>query len=224
MTEKHNYAVDRYHSGIRIAVLVALIAGTVVGAFTIMPFFVSLLGLISIPPLCINGFGGLLIGAGAGWLAEQGLFRIWPSGRKVQIDDSSLALSSGSDEPTSIDWSHPVNVLSWHFVVPRTRTFVPKGWYCLACRLSQNERVITLYTFASPDEAKKIRQWQAFQYLISQKDTTGPGSEHLSAIVAEQGHLRSAERDRWESGAEMSRADFSEVISVIDAHVENWPD
>jgi hypothetical protein len=224
MIQKTIYPVDRYHTGIRLAVLIALFLGIAVGAFQIMPVMVTALGLTQIPPLCINGFGGLLIGTGSGWLAEKVLLSLWPSGRKIMVDDAQIELNSSNGEPVRIDWARRINVLSWRFVVPRARTLVPKGWYCLACRLTQDDKVITFYTFASPDESKTIKQWDAFEHLISQKDATGPGSEHLSAIVAEQGQLRSAERDRWQWGAEMSRAHFFELAATVDSHVENWPD
>jgi hypothetical protein len=222
MTETRLYAVDRYHAGIRLAVLVALFSGLGVGGFVIMPVVTAGIGLTQIPPLCLNLLGGVLIGAGLAWLTEKLLFKIWPSGRNLIVNSDHVELKSTSANPVRIGWTRPISALSWRFVVPKTRTFVPKGWLCLSCRLSQDDQTITLYTFSSPPEAEKLPQWSAFEHLISQKDATGPGSEHLSAIVAEQGQLRAAERDRWEFGAEMSRADFFEFISTVDARVENW--
>jgi hypothetical protein len=222
MTEARIYAVDRYHAGIRLAVLAALFAGLSFGGFAIMPVLTAATGWTQIPPLCINVLGGVLIGAGLSWLTEKVLLRLWPSGRSLTVEASHIELKS-SGNLVRIDWTRPINVQSWRFVVPRTRTFVPKGWFCLSCRLAQDDRIVTVYTFANPDEAQKLPQWSAFEHLISQKDATGPGSEHLSAIVSEQGNLRAAERDRWEFGAEMTRADFVDFIATVDARIANWP-
>jgi hypothetical protein len=224
MTETRIYAVDRYHAGIRLAVLVALFAGLGFGSFAIVPIVTTAIGLTQIPPLCLNLLGGVLIGAGIAWLTEQVLLKAWPSGRKLIVNSDYVEIGSNSANPVRIAWNLPVSAIAWRFVVPKSRTFVPKGWLCLSCRLSQNDQTITLYTFSNPSEAQKLPQWTAFEHLISQKDGAGPGSEHLSAIIAEQGQLRAAERDRWEFGAELSRADFFEFISTVDSRVENWPE
>jgi len=224
MTEKLIFPLDRYHLGIRMAVLLTMFIGAFLGLFLIMPFVTDALGLTQVPDICVSLIGAIVIGVGGSWLVEQGLLNIWRSGKWLVLDDNHVEIRTRRSQPISINWAGHINVQTWYFVVTRGRALVPRGWYCLACRLAQDEQIVLLYTFTKPDEAQKLSQWPAFEQLISSKRAPKLGEEQLLTKVAEQSQLRIAEKERWENGVEMASKDFFELVKEMDAHLPNWPE
>lgn len=222
-TGKVVYLLDRNHVGIRIAVLLVMIVTGVLGLFVVMPALLGLIGTTGLPDLCLSLAGAMMLGVGAAWAVERGLRAVWPSGRVLVRDGNGLQLRNSSGSERTIVWDERINILSWHFVIQRGRTWVPKGWYCLAFRLTQDDDVISVYTFMKPDAAKELPQWSAFEQLISRKAAPKRGEEHLLKLVAEQGQLRGAEHDRWQDGAEMQAQDFVELIAELDSRCADWP-
>lgn len=224
MTEETVFSLDRNHGGIRLVVLLAMFASGVLGLFVLMPAIVSVLRLGGLADVCTTVVGALLLGVGASWLVERLLLRVWPSGRWLTVNDHHLELRRRSDEPVAIAWDDRINVMAWYFVVSRGRTWVPKGWFCLACRLHQDDLIITPYTFMKPEDAQGLPQWRAFEQLVSRKQAPKRGEEHLLKKVTEQGQLRAAEKDRWEDGVEMTPEDFIRFVALVDARVPDWPE
>jgi hypothetical protein len=114
-------------------------------------------------------------------------------------------------------WDRRINITCWCFVIPRGRSSIPKGWYCTACRLVQDDNAIIAYTFVEPKQAQAFLRWQQFEQMHSQRSVHSPKA---SALIQPQDKvmLRAAERERWESGVEMAPADFAMLLNALDQH------
>ncbi len=221
-TGKIMYRVDRNHLGVRLVVMVAMLSSIVIGLFVVMPLITDIMQLTGLLELCVTVIGVLLIGVGLSWGVEAGLREIWPSGRYLVADNSHIELRSRRVDPSVLNWNERINVQAWHFAIQRGRSWVPKGWYCVACRLNQDEIVITPYAFFKPEAARQLPSWDSFELLVSKKSAPKRGDEHLLKKFAEQSQLRSAEKDRWDSGVEMSARDFMSLMQQVVQHVPDW--
>lgn len=157
-----------------------------------------------------------------GSLALDRLFkRRLPSRRSATLTERALVVTDRRRSPartTRIDWERTVNVKSWRFVV-RRRTRIPKGWYCMALQLLQDDDEVILYTFMSPQEAEQVPGYASFTRLRPRKETLS--STELSA-AAEQRRLLRLEDQRWQDGAEISADDFRAVLALVRRFVPGW--
>lgn len=217
------YKVDTIHSGLRLVSAIAILIGAFLGSFVIVPALARMLGFGEALPFVVPCLGGAAIGMGAGWAVERYLHVIWPSGRWLKVDDEGVSLHERSGKTIQIKWADPVDVLSWHFVVRRARVSTPKGWYCVACRLAQEDRVITPYSFLSPTNAQAVAQWKAFPELISRKHSGRQEVERSPQRADGQEPLWAAEKDRWEDGAEMIPVDFAALLAALEQRLTGWP-
>jgi hypothetical protein len=213
------YRLDRNHLGVRLIVMFAMLGSGVVGLFVVMPLITNVLDLTGLPELCVTVIGVLVIGVGLSWGIEAALRELWPSGSYLVADDSRIELRARRAEPSILNWDERINLSTWYFPISRGRSWVPKGWYCVACRLHQDEKIITPYAFFKPEEARKLPEWDTFELLVSQKSAPKRGDEHLLKKFGEQSQLRSAEKERWDSGVEMSARDFVSLMQRIDKNL-----
>lgn len=156
-----------------------------------------------------------------GQLIERLLKRVLPSRRSAQLDDKALVIMDGRTRPPltiTFDWLQTVNVSAWRFDIPR-RARVPKGWYCMAVHLLQDETEAVLYTFMPPEEAELVIGYNRFVRLRSRKETEA--NSDLSA-VAEQRRLLKLEDKRWNDGAEITKDDFRALLTVMQRRVAGW--
>ncbi len=197
-------AVDAEHLGIRVVVpllaFVVLLVVVFVGPSLLdsLGLYSSVVGLLLIP-------GAIGAAIGAAYVGDRLLKRYWPSGRELLFDERNLVLKNKRQPARVIRLDVRVNLLTWRFVVAR-RGRVPKGFLCLSIQVLQDEQEITLYTFYDPKKTDAIKDLDSFTLLASRKMMN---DERLSLRVAgEQRRLLQAEDTRWESGAELSPADF----------------
>jgi hypothetical protein len=188
-----------------------------------MPAVARLLGISEGLICALSIVGGIAIGLGVNWIVERALIAVWPSGRQLTVSEEGITLQERSGKTIEFGWSEPVDVRSWHFVVPRDRGWVRKGSYCMACRLTQEDRIFVPYTFMASGEAEALAQWVAFPELISGRQNARLSSNQQLEKIQKQEPLREAEKDRWEKGAEMSPTDFTALLSEIDKRVSDWP-
>ena len=220
--QTERYHVDSNHLGVRIAVLIAMIGGFLAGLFSVPPLL-RLLGLSSALNILIVIGGALGLAFGLSWLAETVLRQVWPSGRSLEVSDKKIVLHEANSEETVIRWQDGVDVWSWCFTIEDRRQWVPRGWYCCALRLAQDRSTIMPYSFFKPSDAQELIGWNAFQELISEKYANRPGNEHLASLMTDQIHLRAAEDERWQQGAEMKPDEFVALLEKVQQHT-NWPD
>jgi hypothetical protein len=217
------YQVDSNHMGVRLAVLGIFALVGLVGAFVVVPGLIGVLGLTNVPLVCLAGVGGIVLGAGAAWGAERLLIKVWPSGDTLRADGDGLVLKRRRADPVTIHWADRINVLSWYFVVRRGRSWVPRGWLCLACHLRQDESTITPYTFIASSAARDFSQWAAFEELISQKESPSFVDAQQVKQSPQQMQLRNVEIERWMDGCELAADDFADLIARLDERLAHWP-
>ncbi len=210
-----SFPVDVEHGGMRLMVSIVFIAG--------VPISYILINLL-IPGQGINLIA--LIGAlGLAYVyaqfTENYLKKNWSSGRLVRVDaDSAQIIKKGKVEST-IDVQQQVNVLMWHFKVPR-RARVPKGWYMIACMLEQEDESLPVYTFVSPTDFESMEAGNHFKKLVRKKELKSQDMERNLRMAGEQRRLHNAETRRWMEGAEMSKEDFESYVAHLQAQFPTW--
>lgn len=213
--------VDQEHLSIRFLVPILTIGFTVFVHVVGITVLDALLASEGASALCIMlplDVLALLVG---GYLIERLLKRVMPSRRFLEVSHETIILTDGRKTPPRIQrlsWDGTINVAAWRFPV-RRRTRIPKGWYCMAIRLLQDEEEIIFYTFMPPDEAEAVPSYDAFVRLRPRKETTS--NTDLSG-VAQQRRLLKLEDARWEGGAELERDDFNKVLRRMEQHISGW--
>jgi hypothetical protein len=206
--------VDAEHMTIRLMVPVLMIVAAVMAHLLGLLLFDDLLSEAGINPLCALLPVDFLALLGAGYGVETMLKRYMPSRRFASLSADELVLTDGRRHPpqvTRIDWHKTVNVQAWRFRIWQ-RTHVPKGWYCLAAQLLQDESEIIIYTFMAPEEAELLPGIRHFVRLLRRKEI---GTLSDLRIAAEQRRLLKLEDARWEDGAEVNKEDFKAVLACV---------
>jgi hypothetical protein len=207
--------VDAEHIGIRTLMPLLAIGGFIGG--------IILGGLLA--PL-IDESGSLCFGIGLGLVAAVLLLQFgervikprWGSGRKLHVDRSQLVLHDTRAKPpteTVIKWQAGVNVLAWYFIVPTGRSRVPKGWYCTAVRLTQDEQTIILYSFIKPEIAEQLPHFNDWFFHLRDKKEREAIAERDPQQGAKQERYRRLENERWNNGAELTDIDFRSIMELV---------
>jgi len=224
---------DREHSGIRAVILLALIV------FLWISFIAARLALAALFPQsdylgllsCLSAFPLALLLV---WVLEQGLKRVWPSGRKLMLDESGIRVQAPGHGERVFVWSGNLTNLNWFF---RLSGFarggherrVPKQWLCLACQIQQDENRVIAYTFMPMKRAAAIIQaehpaarfnqiFPAEVYDTSFRSRIGPPTRPeipTSVLASHDGRYWLAERRRWNEGFELAPADFETLLGHL---------
>jgi hypothetical protein len=216
------YIVDRGHGGVRLIVLLVLIATFAAVALILNPLL-KLLEMDDLLRLVIIVAAGFTLSYVVTTTIEKWLRRVWPSGRTLAVSERALTLRERNGASSTLAWNEPVSVTSWSFVITTRRTAIPRGWYCVALRLVQGDKSIKPYTFLKPKDAEDMPAWHAFEQLVPRKKGFRQDSDHMERLIESQLNLRLAERERWEDGAEMDSADFIELVKAVAGNVSSWP-
>lgn len=216
------YRLDPTHMGLRIALLGVFFISLVIGVFLAVILVVNVahmpnpLNVVAIPVVAA------CVALGSGWGAEKILTRTWPSGKTLHVSGQGVTLNKREGRPTTIAWDQRVNVMTWHFRIRKGRPWVPKGWYCVACQLKQDDVTVVPYTFVRPGVAEAWPEWIAFPELLPRKAEGKSKKEHPLSDIGAQAPLRYAEQDRWHFGVEMTPADFVQLLADVKQHVPDW--
>lgn len=206
--------VDVEHTGIRLAVP-ALAFGSLVLVLWGGPILLHLLNLGDsllrslLLPLAIAA------AVGVAFLSDRLLKENWSSGRELLFDDRLVVFRQRGQADMAILWTERINLLAWRFTVSR-RGRVPKGHYCVAVQLLQDDRQITVYTFYAPKDFEHIPAGDRFTPLAPRSSLD---DERLNLRVAgQQRRLFQAENDRWRDGAELESGNFAEFWQAVQQH------
>lgn len=219
-TSERRIVIDAEHFSVRFWGPVLALALVVLAHIVGMALAKRALG-SSVSPLCVVLPTDLAVFVGGGMVIERLLRRLLPSRRSATLSESALVITDARRSPariTRIEWDRTVNIKAWRFPVQR-RTRIPKGWYCMALHLLQDEEEAILYTFMPPQEAEKTIGYKYFVRLRPRRETQS--NTDLSA-VAEQRRLLKLEDQRWRDGAEIAREDFHAMLRVLQQRVPDW--
>jgi hypothetical protein len=218
-TDDRLIPIDTEHSSQLLVPVLALVIAAVVHVIGLMLFRNVLKEIAS--PICAM----LLIDAAvfiAAWsVIDRFLRRIRPSPRYATLNSEALVITDGRQHPaqvTRIAWDKAVNIKAWKFTINR-RTRVPKGWYCLALYLLQDETDAILYTFMNPQLAEVAIGYGHFVRLQPRQNSA---SDADLDMLTEQRRLLKLENLRWQDGAEISPEDFNALLAVLQQRVPTW--
>jgi hypothetical protein len=221
-TSARNLPVDRFHIGVRLASLLWWVVATALIYLTGVLLFSAVLGdaasWVWLPWL----IAALLLSQLWGKWGEQQLMRLWPSGRAVQLQPVRLILNEKTGSQT-FELAHKVNFWRWRFQIKDRRGGrVPGGHFCCALRLAQDDGGATanasLYAFLPPQRAEALKARFPFHELRPSKETNLQ-TPHFSG---KETTFLSAEKARWENGAELEPDDFEAVLEHLNAHVPEF--
>lgn len=207
---------DRFHAGVRMAVLGAWLASVVVVFLLLRAIVSALLGPVAGVGLLLVVVVAVAAAQPLAMLAEKALMRRWPSGRAARLVPGRLSWQDKA-KTVDLDLSQKVNYWRWQFEVRQRRSGrVPTGHHCLAIRLVQGEDEISLYSFVPPAKAEALIKDYPFYELRRSSDK---GKQTLGGRDA---MFLAAEHTRWESGAELDPDDFQKLLAHLDAHLEGF--
>jgi len=212
--------VDSEHFAIRLLVPVLVVVATVLthlaGTWALDTFAGD-----NTSALCVMLPLDLLVLLTSGILMERVLKRLLPSKRSARLSSEAVTLTDARGNPPAVEtvhWDRLLNVNSWYFVV-RRRTRVPKGWYCMALHLLQDETALIFYTFMAPKDAEALAAFPSFVRLRPRHEAeTGADPRQ----IATQRRLLKLEDDRWKGGAEIAPADFAALVARLQTVVPGW--
>jgi hypothetical protein len=212
--------IDTEHSNQLIVPALALVTALVAHVVG-LALFTSLLRKIA-SPVCAMLLIDAVVFVAAWSVIERIVRRVRPIRRYAVLSAEALVITDARRnlvQVTRIAWDKTVNINAWKFAISR-RTRVPKGWYCLAVYLLQDETDAILYTFMNPQVAEAVIGYGHFVQL--QKPTQSSGSDATLETLAEQRRLLKLENLRWQDGAEISPDDFNALLAVLQRHVPAW--
>lgn len=224
---------DQEHDRLRTVVVFIIVLGVYIG-YQIMRGIFGLVGNTADYIYVLSCAGGLPIGLGLSWVAEQGLKRIWPSGNSIKLDEIGLELQTRDGQSQTIEWHHHIVVTNWYFQLAgylrggRERR-VPNKWLCLASQLRQEEERVIIYTYLSP---KKAAAWLtedksdiAFHEIKANDIYSNTLRDRFLAparptipkqvLAGKDGSYWLAERRRWQEGMELTPQDFATFMSYL---------
>lgn len=211
--------IDTEHFSVRFLVPIIMLGSAIIFHFVALR---ALEGAVDgVSPFCIVLPLDALVLFGAGYGAERVLKRLLPSQRGAKLTDQALVVTDARKSPPSVtafEWDQTVNAAAWRFPI-RQRTRVPKGWFCMAVQLVQDEKEFIFYTFKSPKAAEETDHYDRFVRLRPRKETES--STDLRA-AAEQRRLLKLEDARWADGAEVSPEDFDAILGAVARHASGW--
>jgi hypothetical protein len=210
--------LDVEHGGIRLALPVLTLAGFILG-YVLLSSVAAAAGMTETAG-CISFIGGIVIALLIAVAGDRLLKRFWPSGKSLTLNNSGLELRDRK-KAVSIDMQldQRINITAWRFNIQRGSARVPKGWIMMGLQLAQDEAQITIYTFMPPKDAPTVPGYNKFTPLLSR---TAIEKGDLSIREgAEQRRLLRAEDERWQSGFEVRREDFTTLMDAVIRHVQS---
>ncbi|MCS6909182.1 MAG: hypothetical protein NZM11_01225 [Anaerolineales bacterium] len=226
--------LDRFHTGVRLASLLWWVLATgaiyLAGITVWQALFGTEQGWFWMPWIIIT----LLLSQPVGHWGEQQLMRLWPSGRTLSLAGARLTLTEKSGGQT-FNLDRKLNYWRWYFIIRERRAGrVPNGHYCCALRLMQDDGVaasanVSLYAFFPPERARALLERFPGYELRPVTPARLPTSPQAAPVPIAGGHLAgrdpaflTAERMRWESGAELEPDDFEFLLQHLQQHLPEF--
>ena len=228
---------DQEHTGIRVAVVLVLVA-----AFA-LTFILASSALNALPEGGVGGFAlpiscviGLLVALGIAAVAEHLLKQRWHSGRGLVMDEHGIEAQLADDSSISLGWDKRMAATKWYFSLkgyPRggRERRVPASWLCLGCQLQQDEHRLVVFGFLPRTKAESLLEDGDFHEIRpAELYDLGPFRRRLastdrpklpaSLLTGKGGPYWLAEKRRWASGLELTAEDLAIFIEIVDSHVK----
>lgn len=231
---------DPEHGGLRAAVIFLLVGSIPLLYFLLRGLWLWLsdgnaptyMGLIVCP-------GAVILGMAAVWGMEQGLKKVWHSGRAVVLTDDGIVTQEQETAVSRLDWDGHVNTLLWRFVLKdykrggRERR-VPEKWVCLAAQVQEGEGRVIVYTYVSPKKVKpllvrdgrdlfhEIFPGEVYAATVESGYFSMPGRPDkipAEVLAGKEGKYWLAEQRRWKEGFELMAQDFETFIDTVHSHL-----
>jgi hypothetical protein len=206
--------VDAEHAGIRTAGCATFFVGSAV-IFVFVSFLMP-------QAVGIAALAGLLGGAFCAYGLDRQLRGRWTSGRALAADPAQIAVIRKNEPEFSIDPRKQVNVIAYRFEVPRNGR-VKKGWFVLALVLEQDEALVPVYTFASPDQFEKLKLAKQFDVLQRpDRLKSNANSAQEMKLAGKMRRMHDAEKVRGLEGAEVTFEQFEQYIQFLQDSYPAW--
>jgi hypothetical protein len=224
---------DQEHSGIRGVVLLGMVVAVWL-SFVLLRALLSMLVPSSDYVGLFSCLASLPVALAAVWAGEQGLKRVWPSGRSITFSQDGVTAVAKGEEEVSIGWSEETRLTRWYFQLSGYQRGgherrVPKGWLCLACQIQLDEKRIIAYSYLPKKKASMLlsggsdshdfrRLNPSDVYESSVRSRLGPPSRPTiptSVLAGKDGRFWLAERRRWIEGFELTSADFGQLMKIV---------
>jgi hypothetical protein len=228
---------DQEHSGLRTAVILLL--------FVCIALFFTLLNTLwpEIAPRRLVDFtfviacaGSLVLALAAVWGIEQGLKRVWHSGRVLTLDENGIQVQDMDLPPYALSWNGNMNQLYWRFVLKgykrggRERR-VPEKWVCLAMQVQEGENRVIAYTYIAPKKAEEVMTqygrvhfheiYPADVYATDARSRfsipSRPEKIPADVLAGKDGKQWLAEQRRWLEGFELTNKDFERFMMTVNS-------
>lgn len=230
---------DKEHAGLRVVVMLIVVASFVIGFFVLNGFLSgsladdSLVAAYSLPLSCILALVFAMAAAGA---SEALMKRYWPSGRRVVIDGQGLRASLPEGKEASLDWSGRVWAVRWYFSLEgyprggRERRLTAKH-FCLACQLQQDDVRIIVYGYLKGNEVESLLAGGDFNKIEPDeyyergrlrrlRGATDRPQLPTKVLTGKDGPYWLAEQRRWTAGLELTTGDFAIFYETIRERLE----
>ncbi|NDJ84734.1 MAG: hypothetical protein GYB66_02505 [Chloroflexi bacterium] len=210
--------VDPEHIGIRtmmpILAAIGLIGGYVLGDVVT--------GLIdeTVGSLCTSIALALIGLVALTQFGERVIKPRWSSGRRLFVDRAYLTMRDKRRKPateTTMPWQ-AIKAQAWYFTVPTRKSRVPKGWFCTAVRLVQDDDELILYAFLKPEIAQEMPGFERWFTRLRDKKERETLANTDTRAASQQERYRRLEGKRWNDGAELTGEDFVAVMELVDQH------
>lgn len=225
---------DPEHSGVRFAVITALFVALVGGYIFIRFLLQQITGDTPDYAFVVSCLGSLLFASLSVWFLEKFLKQNWHSGRSLTLNQEGIQVNNQVQNDMRLRWGNSMVDQHWWFKLSgyqrggRERR-LPANWVCLASQLQQADKRLIVYTYMAADKADAF--WHTLLHFeqIDPKDVyetslrsrfAPPQRPDISSKVLSgaNGRYWLAEKNRWESGYELSPEDYATFLTFLQQH------
>jgi hypothetical protein len=227
---------DPEHSGVRIAVMAALVV-TFIASFAILAMIIRSFeeSLVSDFYFILSCAGAMALSIGAAGLSEYYTKSRWLSGRSLLINKQGMITTEKDGEKAYFTWDGHMSLVKWYIHLSGYRKGgrerrVQSDWYCVSCQVQQDEDRFVAYTYMPEEKAGQffddkrflqLRPGEFEQNSMLRRWLTPPKRPNIptKVLAGKQGHFWLAERRRWSDGMEFEIDDFFVILNELDRRV-----
>lgn len=227
---------DPEHSGVRFAVMAALVV-TFIVSFAILAMVIRSIedSLASDFYFALSCAGAMALSIGAAGASEYYTKRRWLSGRSVTLNNEGMIAKEKNGEQAYFAWDGHMSLVKWYIRLSGYRKGgrerrVQSDWYCICCQVQQDEDRFVAFSYMPEEKASQFigDKWfvelhpgEYEQNSILRRWLSPPKRPAIpiKVLAGKQGHFWLAERRRWADGMEFEEDDFFVLFNELDRRV-----